>query len=489
VRDHAWLAAALAIITSVVGCVWSTRVAAGSDAYGYVSQVDLWLRGDLHIDQDFVKAVPWPMARWTFAPLGYRPEPNGFRIVPAYAPGLPWLMAVARTIAGQCAMFWVVPIMGGILVFATYWIGRRLDRPVVGLAAAWIVATSPAMLFMLMPPMSDVPAAAAWAVAVALALSETPRGALGAGAAAAIAILVRPNLAPLAGVLALWLAWRDADAGRWRDARRVAWPWFVVAAGTGVIAVAILNERLYGSPIRSGYELNNAFLVANVWPNVRRYLRSFVSAEPALGMVGFPCLALPLWSVWRSPRSRTVWPLLAALHHAQSRWWRRTAVTLAVTIGVGGVVQAVSRGAFAEAAGEAKYIEVAKAVETLTSPDDVIIALQHGGSLRYYAGRLTLRWDVVDPEWLDRTIAWLDAHGHHPYFVLEEPEIATLRAKLGSTNTSARLDWTPLVSFRGGAIKLYDAVRRDASGTPVVQRATPRTGECLPARPPPRPWS
>ena len=150
---------------------------------------------------------------------------------------------------------------------------------------------------------------------------------------------------------------------------------------------------------------------------------------------------------------------------------------------------ALVRGAFAEAAGEATYIEVAKIVESLTSPDDVIIALQHSGSLRYYAGRLTLRWDVVDEQWLDRTIAWLDAHGHHRYFLLEEPEIAMLRAKLGSTNLSARLDWTPPVSFRGGAVKLYDAVRRDVSGTSVMQPATRRSGGCLPAEPPPRQWS
>ncbi len=33
------------------GSVWNTRAAAGADAYGYVSQADLWLRGALHIDQ------------------------------------------------------------------------------------------------------------------------------------------------------------------------------------------------------------------------------------------------------------------------------------------------------------------------------------------------------------------------------------------------------------------------------------------------------
>ena len=169
-RAHVWIAAALAAIVISAGLAWNTRVAAGADAYGYVSQADLWLRGNLHIDQSFGASVPWPLARWTFTPLGYRPEPVGYRIVPQYAAGLPLLMAAFKLIAGQCAIFWVVPICGGILVFATYAMGLQIGRPVVGLAAAWLVAASPTQLFMLMAPMSDVPAAAAWAVAAACVL-------------------------------------------------------------------------------------------------------------------------------------------------------------------------------------------------------------------------------------------------------------------------------------------------------------------------------
>jgi len=162
---HAGLAVVLALCVVGAGVVWNTRTAAGADAYGYVSQADLWLSRTLFIDQRFAASAPWPLARWTFTPLGYRPEPAGYRIVPSYAPGLPMLMAVAKAMAGECAKFWIVPLAGGLLVLATYWIGVRIGRPWIGLAAAWLVATSPTMLFMLMAPMSDVPAAAAWALA------------------------------------------------------------------------------------------------------------------------------------------------------------------------------------------------------------------------------------------------------------------------------------------------------------------------------------
>ena len=175
-RTNAW-AIVLAIAVSTVSSAWNTRVAAGSDAFGYVSQADLWLKGNLFIDQSFAADVPWPMARWTFTPLGYRPEVDGFRIVPAYAPGLPLLMAAGKWIAGACAVYWIVPLAAGLLVLATFAIGRLVAQPLVGLGAAWLIATSPTMLFMSMAPMSDVPAAAAWATATALVLfSATAAG-------------------------------------------------------------------------------------------------------------------------------------------------------------------------------------------------------------------------------------------------------------------------------------------------------------------------
>ena len=47
----------------------------------------------------------------TFAPLGYRPYPLDDRaIVPTYSPGFPMLLAVAKLLAGQDAMFCVVPL-------------------------------------------------------------------------------------------------------------------------------------------------------------------------------------------------------------------------------------------------------------------------------------------------------------------------------------------------------------------------------------------
>jgi hypothetical protein len=532
VRAHLWIAAVLAAIVLLTGLIWSTRVAAGSDAYGYVSEADLWLRGDLHIDQSFGATVPWPLARWTFTPLGYRPEPDGYRIVPQYSPGLPLLMAGFKAMAGPCAIFWVVPICGAILVFATYLIGRRIGRPIVGLAAAWLVASSPTQLFMLMAPMSDVPAAAAWAVSIACVLGGTPAAAFAAGIAAAVAILIRPNLALLAGVIVVWLlsaAYTRRSARRalpiWRTTAAVRVLCFAVPAAGGAIAVAVINARLYGSPLVSGYDMTDAFLVSYILPNVRRYVGWLISAETPVALAGFACLACPLARIWRTPASRDArwllagvaaatwmvyllyvpwdawwylrfllpaWPMMtlgaaslaAAVYRTRRPFVRAIVICMLCALGAHGVWQAMRRDAFNVAQGESKYVEVARTVESLTGADDVIISAQHSGSIRYYAGRLTLRWDVGDPAWLDRTVEWLAAHGHHPYFVLEPQEIDELRARYGPTNQSARLDWTPMVSFRGGAITMYDGFPRDRRGTPV-RPAARAFHDCPLPKPPP----
>jgi hypothetical protein len=552
---HLWIAAALAAIVFCLGLTWNTRVAAGSDAYGYVSQADLWLRGDLHIDQSFGANVPWPFARWTFTPLGYRPEPDGYRIVPQYSPGLPLLMAGFKAVAGQCAIFFVVPVCGGLLVLATYAIGRNIGRPLVGVAAAWLVATSATVLFMLMAPMSDVPAAAAWAVAIACALGQTRSSATASGSAAAVAILIRPNLAPLAAVIMLWMIWQDlkgparrpaptsGPAPRvWRGASAFAeatadrrslgggWSalraaWFAIPAAAGAVAVAAINARLYGSPLASGYDLTDGFMLSYVVPNIRRYVGWLISAETPFALAGFAALLIPASRIWRTRESRDALPLLAAaaavvwisylLFVPWDAWWylryllpawpmmalgtaslaamafrlpsagtRAGVIVLLAAIGACTAWQAVRRDTFDVARGESKYVEVARTVESLTRPDDVIVAAQHSGSIRYYGGRLTLRWDVGDPAWLDRTVEWLAAHGHHPYFVLEPQEIAELRERYGPANVSARLDWAPMVSFRGGAVTMYDAVRREREGPTVSLPARTSFG-CLPQRPAP----
>ncbi len=159
------LAILLALSPAIAGIARNSWTAGGADQYAYVSQADLWLQRDLTVPIPLAATAPWPEALLTFMPHGFRPAVTGPAFVPVTAPGLPLLMAGAKTIAGHCAMFLVTPLTGALLVWITFLIGRRIDSDALGLAAAWLVATSPAVLAMLVSPMSDVPAAAFWAIA------------------------------------------------------------------------------------------------------------------------------------------------------------------------------------------------------------------------------------------------------------------------------------------------------------------------------------
>ena len=100
--------------------------------------------------------------------------------------------------------------------------------------------------------MSDMPAAAFWALAVYGCLRGSRTGAALAGAAAAIAILIRPNLVPVALVIALWLAARDRRLPTLR-ARIARVFLFAIPVALGCLAVAAINQQLYGSATSSGY--------------------------------------------------------------------------------------------------------------------------------------------------------------------------------------------------------------------------------------------
>ena len=76
-RRLGWLAPAAALALAIVAFALALRfgvfVAAGADAYGYVSQADLWARGQLRVAQPIVLQWPKTVTDDVVAPLGYRP--------------------------------------------------------------------------------------------------------------------------------------------------------------------------------------------------------------------------------------------------------------------------------------------------------------------------------------------------------------------------------------------------------------------------------
>jgi hypothetical protein len=499
----------VAAATLAAGIQWGSTVGGGADSFGYLSQASLWRTGHLSIQSPIARQSPWPLALDTWAPLGYRAAPGSRdTIVPLYPPGLPLLMAAFQLAAGFCAAFLVVPLCGALTIWLTYVLGRRLGiAPWGAAAAAALLATSPIFLYQLMNPMSDVPVTAFWTLAAALAAGGWL---LAAGMAAAVAVLIRPNLLLIAASLLIWIA-----ATRQSPLR------FAVGILPAIIAVAAINSLLYGAPWMSGYgAVGDLYSVGHLATNVRQFSAwTFETQTPIvllalwpLGMrwsapntavprprlfAGLLVAAVPLSYVFYIPFDAwwylrfllPMWPIVMLLMVAaigdlfasngslsRAAWARWAAWAAVLLLAWNGVRVATARSAFQLSRGERRYVDVARFIASHTDAGAVIISLQHSGSVRLYGGRLTLRFDQLDPMWLDRAVAFLADRGRHPYVVLEQGELNTFRRRFGGSETG-RLDWRPFAVLRDASL-MFDAVNRTAAGEPlaIAAVASRRTG-------------
>lgn len=500
----------LSLVVAAFGIAYSTTAATGSDPYGYVSQADLWLAGDLHIEQPGVADAPWPLKFRSFSPLGYRPPdddgaPDG-AIVPTYPSGLALLMAGAKAIGGQEAMFWIVPLSGGLLVLVTYAIGTRIAPPSVAIVATWLMASSPAMLYMLVQPMSDVPVAAAWLVACYLLVCPGIPAGAGAGLVGAVAILIRPNLVFLVAILFAWPLWRA------RGDRRALWQSlaFGGCASIGIVLVALINRSLYGSASEFGHgDLNALFGWSHLLPNMMRYFSWLIESHTIAAVLGLAGIAWPWRRLWPDEGQRrllalplsvviSVW-LFYGFYLVFDEWAALRFLLPAlpfIAIGTGAAVVlirrlggsrstlaaialvlvvfaqyrfAVSHGVLDFWDGERRYVGVARLVREQTDERSVIFSLHHSGSVRYYGGRMTMRFDNLERESLDQAVEWLSSRGIPSYLLAEEWEIPMFKERFAGQGTLGRLETpTAIYQFKGYPARLYDLTQAPAGGVQQV---------------------
>lgn len=293
------IACLAAIAALLVGLVLGAHVAGGSDSSCYLNSAQLLSQGAVGFDDPLARSAPWPHADQTFTPAGFTPSPaDRFLLVPICSPGLSLAMAAFRT--ARLSPFLVVPLLGAAVVWLTFVIGRAVDRPTTGAAAAVLAMCSPTFLYQLVQPMSDVPATAWWLSAVACVLAR--RGArwpVYAGLAVSAAILTRPNLAPLALVLVGYLAL----AGEGTAVRRLAS--FAAGLIPGALLLAFVQRAMYGSPLATGYgSVGELMAVEHVGPNLHRYTSWLLGAHT-------PVLLLALAAPFAARGNRAVWLLLA----------------------------------------------------------------------------------------------------------------------------------------------------------------------------------
>jgi hypothetical protein len=526
--------AALVALVGIAGITRGSKIADGSDSFGYVSEADLFLAGKLAISQPWAREVPWPNGPESFIPLAYRPGPvtasfslwgyprafDPTAIVPTYSPGLPMLMAAAKRIGGQCALLAVVPLTGAVLVLATYGLGCRLGSRRLGLVAAFLIATTPTVLRLELSSMSDVPVAAAWAVAWWGALGRTWRSAAAGACALAMTVLIRPNLVPIAVLVPLWTWWcviRDRQ-NRPRLAARAA----VVTAGlvAGGLATAAVYWLAYGSPTVSGYgDVSTLFGVSNILPNLRNYSVWFGHESALFGYAGVAALFVPARTLWPGVADRRlIWmfaatlvlllaqysyfsvfdnasylrfflpayPLimlgLASVALTFARRGRLTAVAVTSFLVVYSLVgvKEVSE-IFDTPKYEAPLLELYDRVHSVTSASSVILAMQHSGGTRYHSGRVTLRWDYLRADGLDRAVAWMSDRGVRTYALIDDWELQIIRQRFAGQVLAAAFE-------RPAALATSNTLFYDLSG-PLIDRTEHLTGaavhRCRPAFPVP----
>ena len=490
------------LLTGVVavGLHWGTFVAGGSDSFCYAHQAERWAslvpgvsvggaRG-LQVADPLALAAPWPNAALSFAPVGHVPSPTvDGAIVPVCPAGLSIVMAPFRVVGGRNAIFMVVPLFGALLVAATYAAGARYGAR-VGVAAASLAACSPAFLFQLVQPMSDVPAAALWMLAVAAATGTKPRGPLLAGMAAGAAILMRPNLVVLAVPIGLFLLFRPERPWQPRIKAAVGYAGGVAA---GCAAVALIHNTFYGSPFSSGYgSLDVLFGSEHVTQNASRYFSWMSQAHSPLWLIA---LAAP----FVLPGALTA--LFATLflvnvacylpYAVFEEWWyvrfllptlplvlilmiatidagcRRlspraavpivTLVTIVLTVTF--VRTAADRSVFRLHTFEARFARAGTFVRERLPSNALVIANWQSGAVRFYSGRPTLVWDGLDPASLDSAVLFARERGLAPFLLLERWEEPLFRQRFAGS-ALAGLDWPPAAEI-AGQVRIYRPDDRD----------------------------
>ena len=410
-------------------------------------------------------------------------------------------MAAIKTVAGDDAVYLVTPLLGGLVIWLMFVFGSSVADRRTGCTAAVLFAFTPLFVFHALIPMSDVPATAWWLLAWVFALAMGQWAPFWSGIASSAAILTRPNIAPLALVLAAFIVSRSGV----RHAMM-----YVAGVLPSTFFIAALNQYLYGSPVSSGHgPLDTLFDVRYLTTNLKQFWTWLIDLHTPAVLVGVLAFAtgrvkrawwmlafsmallacylfyLPLdnWTFLRFLLPAL--PLLvifdasvgvSLIERMPLALRGAAAFALCTLVPFWFVTKTHSLGIFEVSAGARRYATVGDAVGRRVPSDAVIISMNHSGSLRLYGDRASIRWDLIDPDRLDDVIADVRTHGHTPYFLLEDWEETRVRDRFGRFGTFGKLDWPPAAEYLGhGRACLYavDDRQRYLRGERVLPNPIP----------------
>jgi len=445
------IAGALLVTGVLAWAQYMSPYVGGADSYGYISAAERLRSLALVQREALADAIPNPDAA---IPLAYVPKPGTAGVsVPAYALGLPAVMAIAASLFGERAPFAVSFVCAVVLVAVCFWLVHHWTRDrTVAIAAAAAVSFHPVVFTYAIQPLSDVPAAMWFLLAAALLIDERPsRAALG-GVAAGMALLTRT--AQLPGCAALILV--PFVDGSKRMTRAAA---FIAALTVGVGVQLGLQWYLYGSPLANGYgSASELFGLRFLAANVRSYAHVGLVTHGPLWIGG----AVVALVICRAPTARAIALAAAigaalpyAVYRTYDHWETQRFIlpllvvgTMFFAIGLASVArwllgigpgtwvavllvvaQAWSWARWLDreqildlARSQERFAQAGRLVARITPPDAVILASLHSGSLRYYAHRLTIDWGKIPPGQFDATLAALQRIDRPVFLMIDGEE-------------------------------------------------------------------
>ena len=457
----------------VVAIVFHTFSATGADASGYLSYADMLAGGEVERIEPLTALARWTDGPATLAPLGWQPAPGDSSYqVPTYAVGLPLLLAPLLALGRDTGAALMIPLTLALAVVLTGAIAHRVGGASAAVIAATWLATSPVALIQSLQIMSDMPATAAWLACWWYAYAQRAGP---AGLAAAAAVLIRPNLAPLVILPAVYLAWNASAAAR-AVVSRFAVP--VVVSGA---AIAYLQWRYFGSPLRSGYgTASELYDLANVASNATLYARwlvdthgpwlmlapvaAAVSRDLRWGLafaVFVVCAYLVYavfesWTYLRFMLPALVFAMIATSTLVAMALGRMPVATRVVATAV--VVLALAtlnldssrtHGVFHVADRQARGRVVGQQLAAFLPVNAVIVSAEQSGTMRYYTDRTVLRWDLMTPEAMPEALDRLSLNGYQLWVVLDDWEEEPFRKKFPAL-AAASLDYEPAVESAAG---------------------------------------
>ncbi len=285
-----------------------------------------------------------------------------------------------------------------------------------------------------------------------LALAPGPWADVFLGAALGLGVWVRPNMGLLVAVVAAWFLFRR----EWHRLARTA-----LAVAPFLVAEALLNWHLFGVPWRTGYgEIPFGDAPTEILARGGRYLLKLNVQQGGVGL-GLFALAL-LWS--RLARAHRF--LLAgvfgtllcffAAYRFDDAWWylrflvpafpavvlveagffvrlakaakfprlRRAATVLLVCgLALGEWLYGSQKRIYTLKDNEQRYPNAARLAASVVRPPAVVLSMQHSGSLRYFSGLATARYDTTTPETLAAALVGVSARGGRAYLVADDWEL------------------------------------------------------------------